>query len=33
VVAWTRMRNCRKKKIDWRFTREKADKKLSRHYV
>jgi len=33
VVAWTRMRNCRKKKIEWRFTREKADKKLSRHYV
>lgn len=33
VVAWTRMRNCRKKKIDWRFTRERADKKLSRHYV
>ena len=33
VVAWTRRRNCRKKKIDWKFTKEKADKKLSRHYV
>jgi hypothetical protein len=33
VVAWTRRRNCQKKKIEWRFTREKADKKLSKHYV
>lgn len=33
VVAWTKRRNCQKKKIEWRFTRKKADKKLSRHYV
>jgi len=33
VVAWTKRRNCQEKKIEWRFTREKADKKLSSHYV
>ena len=33
VEAWTRMRNSRKKKIDWRFTKERADQKLSRYYV
>jgi hypothetical protein len=33
VRAWTRIRNHEKKMIDWKFTREKADKKLSRHYV
>lgn len=33
VAAWTRRRNHQKKKIDWKFTREKADKKLSEHYV
>jgi len=33
VTAWTRRRNRQKKKIDWKFTKEKADKKLSKHYV
>jgi hypothetical protein len=33
VAAWTRRRNRQKKKIDWKFTKEKADKKLSKHYV
>jgi len=27
------LRNNQKKKIDWKFTKEKADKKLSKHYV
>jgi len=33
VVAWAKRRNEQKKKINWRFTRKKADKKLSRYYV
>jgi hypothetical protein len=33
VGAWTRRRNDQKKKIDWKFTRDKADKKLSKYYV
>jgi len=33
VMAWERKRNKRKCKIDWKFTRDKADKKLSAHYV
>jgi len=33
VAAWTKRRNHQKKKIDWKFTKEKADKKLSKHYV
>lgn len=33
VSAWTRRRNDQKKKINWKFTREKADKKLSKYYV
>jgi hypothetical protein len=33
VAAWTKRRNKQKKKINWKFTREKADKKLSRYYV
>ena len=33
VTAWTKRRNKQKKKIDWKFTREKADKKLSKYYV
>jgi hypothetical protein len=33
VSAWTRRRNLARDKIDWRFTREKADRKLSKHYV
>ena len=33
VSAWTNRRNRQKKKIEWRFTRERADEKLSRYYV
>ncbi len=33
VAAWTKRRNDQEKKIDWKFTREKADKKLSKYYV
>nr|CBH39736.1 hypothetical protein BSM_32150 [uncultured archaeon] len=33
VAAWTKRRNEHEKKIDWKFTREKADKKLSKYYV
>ncbi|NQE04976.1 hypothetical protein C5S32_03800 [ANME-1 cluster archaeon GoMg1] len=33
VVAWTKRRNDQRKKINWKFTREKADKKLSKYYV
>ena len=33
VVAWTRRRNDDEKKINWEFTSENADEKLSKHYV
>ncbi len=33
VDAWTGRRNDMKKKIDWKFTRERADRKLSKYYV
>lgn len=33
VEAWTERRNEHKKKINWKFTRERADKKLSKYYV
>lgn len=33
VAAWSMRRNDQKKKISWKFTREKADKKLSKYYV
>ena len=33
VSAWTNRRNKQQKKIEWRFTRQKADEKLSRYYV
>jgi len=33
VAAWTKRRNDQEKKINWKFTREKADKKLSEYYV
>ena len=33
VAAWTTRRNDQKKKINWKFTREKADRKLSKYYV
>lgn len=33
VAAWTRRRNDQKKKIEWKFTKDVADKKLSKYYV
>lgn len=33
VAAWQRKRNKLRQKINWRFTRKDADKKLSKHYV
>ena len=33
VSAWTARRNKQEKKIDWRFTKQKADEKLSKHYI
>ena len=33
VAAWTGRRNELKKKIDWKFTRDRADRKLSKYYV
>ena len=33
VTKWAMERNRRKCKIEWKFTRQEADKKLSKHYV
>ena len=33
VIAWSKRRNKRKMKINWRFTKQKADEKLSAYYV
>lgn len=33
VAAWTKRRNDDEKKINWNFTSENADEKLSKHYV
>lgn len=33
VKAWERRRNAERRGIDWTFTRQDADRKLSRHYV
>ena len=33
VKAWERRRNMQEKRIDWKFTRQNADKKLSKYYV
>jgi len=33
VAAWTRGRNDNENKINWEFTSENADEKLSKHYV
>lgn len=33
VAAWTSRRNKQRKKIDWRFTKRDADRKLSKYYV
>lgn len=33
VTIWSKERNDNECKIDWKFTRQDADKKLSKHYV
>jgi hypothetical protein len=33
VAKWVKQRNRDKNTIDWKFTRQDADKKLSKHYV
>ena len=33
LEAWTRRRNQEQSRIEWKFTRQDADRKLSRHYV
>lgn len=33
IRAWVERRNKNKNKIDWRFTKKDADRKLSRYYV
>lgn len=33
VMKWAKQRNKDKSTIDWKFTRQDADKKLSKHYV
>lgn len=33
VKAWTKIRNKKQIKIKWKFTKQDADKKLSKHYV
>jgi hypothetical protein len=33
VAKWAKSRNKKKCTIDWKFTRQDADKKLSKHYV
>jgi hypothetical protein len=33
IKAWMERRNKNKNKIDWRFTKEDADKKLSKYYI
>jgi DDE superfamily endonuclease len=33
VLAWEQQRNQARRRIEWKFTRQDADQKLSRHYV
>ena len=33
VAAWEERRNAQRHGIDWTFTRQDADRKLTRHYV
>jgi len=33
VKAWEKIRNMKRKKIDWTFTKKKADKKLGKYYT
>ena len=33
VAAWANRRNDQKKKINWKFTRDNADRRMSKYYV
>jgi DDE superfamily endonuclease len=33
VIIWSKLRNKNKCRIEWKFTRQDADEKLSKHYV
>ena len=33
VETWSKQRNINECKIEWKFTRQDADRKLSKHYV
>lgn len=33
VLAWEQRRNQERRRIEWKFSRQEADRKLSRHYV
>jgi hypothetical protein len=33
LSPWVKERNGEKKKIQWKFTKQDADKKLSKHYA
>jgi hypothetical protein len=33
VESWQQQRNTAKRDIEWRFTRQDADRKLSKYYV
>ena len=33
VMIWSKERNDKQRDIEWKFTRQDADKKLSKHYV
>lgn len=33
VLAWEQRRNHERRRIEWKFSRQEADQKLSRHYV
>ncbi len=33
VDAWQEARNADRRTVEWRFTRQEADRKLGRHYV
>ena len=33
VLAWEQRRNQERRRIEWKFSRQEADQKLSRHYV
>jgi hypothetical protein len=33
LAAWEKERNQRKEKIEWKFTKQDADEKLSKYYV